>query len=290
MMKPQLITINNTQAGQRIDNFLVTLMKGVPRSRIYRALRKGEVRVNKGRVQPTYRLQAEDILRLPPLRTSATVMPTPSKNLRECLKKAIIFENKDYLVINKPVGLAVHGGTEVGCGVIEAFKVMRPDSPQLSLGHRLDRDTSGCLLLAKHRKALLEFHALLKKHVVEKRYILLVKGFWKGGKQRVALPLLKNKQLGGERIVISGETGKPAETIFEPVQVGKKTSLLRATLITGRTHQIRVHAAELGFPIVGDPKYGDREFNKEVKANRLFLHAETLSFGEYIFSAPVDFG
>jgi len=178
----------------------------------------------------------------------------------------------------------------VGCGVIEAFKVMRPDSPQLSLGHRLDRDTSGCLLLAKHRKALLEFHALLKKHVVEKRYILLVKGFWKGGKQRVALPLLKNKQLGGERIVISGETGKPAETIFEPVQVGKKTSLLRATLITGRTHQIRVHAAELGFPIVGDPKYGDREFNKEVKANRLFLHAETLSFGEYIFSAPVDFG
>lgn len=281
-MQTKFVTIDESHAGQRIDNFLVTQLKGVPHSRIYRALRKGEVRVNKGRVQAVYRLKLHDIVRLPPLRVSETEVIKPSARLSDILKNAIIFENDDFIVVNKPVGLAVHAGSEVQCGLIEAFRHIRPDIKNLSLVHRLDRDTSGCLLLAKNRATLLALQALQKSQDIHKQYLLLVHGCWTLGKKRVSMALSKNKLMGGERVVVSDDEGKPAETIFEPVRLGEDISLLRATLITGRTHQIRVHISEIGFPIVGDVKYGDRERDKQFLQSkglkRLFLHAEKLAF------------
>lgn len=277
-----IVTIDESHAGQRIDNFLVNQLKGVPHSRIYRALRKGEVRVNKGRVQALYKLQIGDQVRLPPLRVSETVVAKPSTRLTALLKRAVIFENNDFIVLNKPAGLAVHGGSDVPVGLIEAFRQIRPDIKELSLVHRLDRDTSGCLLLAKNRVTLLAFQTLQKAQAIEKTYRLLVKGVWTLGRQHIKLALMKNHLQAGERIVITDEGGKPSETIFEPVQTFEDTSLVQARLITGRTHQIRVHAAHLGHPIVGDDKYGEREFNKSFakkhSSKRLFLHAEKLSF------------
>lgn len=291
------VTIDQSHAGQRIDNFLVTQLKGVPHSRIYRALRKGEVRVNKGRIQATYKLKVGDVVRLPPLRVSDTAnqTPKPSVRLLECLKNAILFENNDFIVLDKPAGLAVHGGSEVACGLIEAFRVMRPDLNQLSLAHRLDRDTSGCLLLTKNRPTLLAFQALQKEREADKQYVLLVAGVWKEKKKRVTLSLMKNQLQGGERRVVADEEGKPSETLFELIKAYPNYSLLRATLITGRTHQIRVHAAQCGHPIIGDEKYGERMVNKQfadkLKTKRLFLHAEKLSFclngQQFAFKAPL---
>lgn len=297
-MHAKIVTIDESHAGQRIDNFLVFQLKGVPHSRIYRALRKGEVRVNKGRIQATYRLQLGDEVRLPPLRVSETTVSKPSVRLADRLKASVIFEDNDLIVLNKPPGLAVHGGSDVQCGLIEAFRQLRPDIKNLSLVHRLDRDTSGCLVLAKNRPALLALQTLQQDQEIEKTYVLLVKGVWSLGRQHVKLSLTKNKLLGGERMVVADDEGKPSETIFEPIRLMDGVSLLQARLITGRTHQIRVHVAHLGFPIVGDDKYGDRAFNKEftrkTKANRLFLHAEKLAFTlpgrkKLTFTAPVDF-
>lgn len=282
MSSATFILIDDANAGQRIDNFLLTKLKGVPNSRIYKALRKGEVRVNKGRIQATYRLKKNDSVRIPPLRVAEKSVPTPSKNLRDCLAKSVIFEDDNLIVVNKPEGLAVHGGSEVACGLIEAFRFIRPDVKFLELIHRLDRDTSGCLMIAKNRATLVAMQALQKSHDINKQYVLLVKGKWNLGKQHVKLALTKNKLAHGERVVVSDVDGKPSETIFEPLKTFKDTTLLRATLITGRTHQIRVHAADLGFPIVGDGKYGDWEFNRfyaeKHGEKRLFLHAEKLSF------------
>ncbi len=292
------ITIDESHAGQRIDNFLIFQLKGVPNSRIYKALRKGEVRVNKGRIQATYRLQLGDIVRLPPLRVSENETPRPSSRLTECLKQSIIFENNDFIVLNKPAGLAVHGGSDVQCGLIEAFRQIRPDIKNLSLAHRLDRETSGCLMLTKNRATLLALQDLQKAHEIEKSYVLLVAGVWKLGKKHVKLALTKNYLQGGERMVIADEEGKPSETIFEPIQQFDAMTLLRARLITGRTHQIRVHVAHYGHPIIGDEKYGDRETNKKfaqrLGSKRLFLHAEKLAFTlpgqkRFTFEAPVDF-
>lgn len=277
-MAAQIIIIDSSHAGQRIDNFLVTVLKGVPHSRIYRALRKGEVRVNKGRIQATYRLQCDDAVRIPPLRVSETPTIKPSTSLVALLKKSILLETKNYVVINKPVGIAVHAGTDIACGVIEALKHDRQEYKNLSLAHRLDRETSGCLFLAKNRETLLAFQALQKEHAIEKQYLLLVKGKWSFGKKHVSIALTKNILQSGERMVMADDEGKPAETIFEPIEFFDETTLLRATLITGRTHQIRVHAATMGFPIVGDTKYGDRDFNRHIKAKRLYLHAEKLAF------------
>lgn len=294
MSAATFIIIDDANAGQRIDNFLLTKLKGVPNSRIYKALRKGEVRVNKGRIQATYRLKKNDSVRLPPLRVAEKSVPTPSKNLRDCLSKSVIFEDDHLIVVNKPVGLAVHGGSDVACGLIEAFRFIRPDVKFLELVHRLDRDTSGCLMIAKNRATLVALQALQKSHEIKKQYVLLVKGKWNLGKQHVKLALTKNKLAHGERVVVSDADGKPSETIFEPLKFFKDTTLLRATLITGRTHQIRVHAADLGFPIVGDGKYGDWEFNRfyveKYDSKRLFLHAEKLSFAlkiPYSFEAPM---
>jgi len=277
-MPVQIITISPEQAGQRIDNFLITFLKGVPHSRVYRALRKGEVRVNKGRVQATYRLQSNDHVRIPPVRVAETTVVRPSDRLMSLLENAILIETEDFIVINKPVGVAVHAGSEVACGVIEALRFARPELKGLSLAHRLDRETSGCLFLAKNRKALLAFQSSQKIQAIEKKYLLLVKGRWTRGEERVSIPLSKNELISGERMVVADEFGKSAITIFEPVTFFEQTTLLRATLVTGRTHQIRVHAAELGHPIVGDPKYGDREFNKRCSQKRLCLHAEQLRF------------
>ena len=294
------VTIDESHAGQRIDNFLIFQLKGVPRSRIYRALRKGEVRVNKGRVQAVYKLRLGDIVRLPPLRVSenSNEPARPSARLTECLKQSIIFENNDFMVLNKRASLAVHGGSDVTCGLIEAFRQIRPDIKNLSLAHRLDRETSGCLLLAKNRVTLLAFQELQKAHEIEKIYVLLVPGIWTQGKKHVKLALMKNQLQGGERRVIADEDGKPSETIFEPVKQFDDCALLRARLITGRTHQIRVHVAHCGHPIIGDEKYGERTVNKkfadQFKTKRLFLHAEKLAFTlpgqkRFTFEAPVDF-
>ncbi|OGT39401.1 MAG: hypothetical protein A3E81_07920 [Gammaproteobacteria bacterium RIFCSPHIGHO2_12_FULL_36_30] len=298
-LQSKLVTIDESHAGQRIDNFLVNQLKGVPHSRIYRALRKGEVRVNKGRVQAVYKLRLGDIVRLPPLRVSenADKTPKPSARLVEYLKNSIIFENNDFMILNKPAGLAVHGGSDVACGLIEAFRFIRPDIKNLSLAHRLDRETSGCLLLAKNRVTLLAFQELQKAHEIEKIYSLLVAGIWTHGKKHVTLSLLKNKLQGGERMVVADEDGKPSETLFEPVKFFDDATLLHAKLITGRTHQIRVHVAHCGHPIIGDEKYGERAINKKFaekfKTKRLFLHAEKLAFclqGEkFSFHAPMPF-
>ncbi len=292
------VTIDESHAGQRIDNFLIFQLKGVPHSRIYKALRKGEVRVNKGRVQAVYRLQLGDMVRLPPLRVSENETPRPSSRLTECLKKAVIFENNDIIVLNKPAGLAVHGGSDVQCGLIEAFRQLRPDIKNLSLVHRLDRETSGCLMLAKNRATLLALQELQKTHEIEKSYLLLVAGTWTLGNQHVKLALSKNYLQGGERMVIADEEGKPSETIFELVRHFEDRTLLRARLITGRTHQIRVHTSHLGHPIIGDEKYGDRNTNKKfaltLGTKRLFLHAERLAFTlpgqkQLVFEAPAEF-
>src|SRR3990167_3817890 len=298
-LQSKLVTIDESHAGQRIDNFLVNQLKGVPHSRIYRALRKGEVRVNKGRIQAVYKLRLGDIVRLPPLRVSESMneAPKPSMRLVEYLKQSIVFENNDFIILNKPAGLAVHGGSDVSCGLIEAFRFMRPDLKALSLAHRLDRDTSGCLLLAKNRVTLLAFQALQKTHDIEKTYSLLVAGVWKQGSKHVKLSLMKNQLQGGERMVIADEEGKPSETIFEFVKAFDDYSLLHARLITGRTHQIRVHVAHCGHPIIGDEKYGERAINKKFaekfKTKRLFLNAEKLAFclqGEkFSFHAPMPF-
>lgn len=281
-LQARFVIIDDAYAGQRIDNFLITQLKGVPRSRIYRALRKGEVRVNKGRIQATYKLHQGDQVRLPPLRVAERLTHLPSDRLRELLKRSVIFENHDYIVLNKPIGLAVHGGSEVVCGLIEAFRHIRPNIKNLSLAHRLDRDTSGCLVLAKNRDALLAFQQLQKEQRIKKTYFLLTIGHWSHGKKRVFLALTKNKLHSGARIVVTAEEGKPSETVFEPIAFYGQTTLLRAQLITGRTHQIRVHTAQLGHPIVGDVKYGDRDFNhrfaQQYHTKRLFLHAEQLVF------------
>lgn len=285
-MQAQLITIDSSHAGQRIDNFLMSFLKGVPRSRLYRALRQGEVRVNKGRVQAIYRLKLGDVVRIPPIRTGEQKNPiSPSVGLKQHLQAAILLETEDYLVINKPVGLAVHGGSAVSIGLIEALRALKPEFKNLFLVHRLDRETSGCLLLAKNRSSLLALQAAFKAREIEKSYLLFVHGKWPKNKRHIAIPLSK-KEVGGERLVVVDLHGKMAETIFEPVQYFPTITLVRAQLITGRMHQIRVHAKEVGCPIVGDRKYGDKKRDQAVMkimpSRRLFLHAKQLCFEDPI--------
>jgi|SRR5690554_601954 len=277
----QFIIIRADQAGQRIDNFLITLEKGVPKSRIYRALRTGEVRVNKGRIKQTYRLQAGDQVRIPPLRVSEKVIITElSDSLSHALEQAILFEDDAMLVINKPSGLAVHAGSQIQLGLIEAMRIMRPENPFLELAHRLDRDTSGCLILAKSREALLNLQQQMRNAETDKRYLTLTKGHWSAQENSVELALQKNTLSAGERIVVVDSNGKPSKTLFEVKQSFAGCQLVTAKLFTGRTHQIRVHSTSQSHPVAGDEKYGDREFNKRLKQfglKRLFLHAWKLS-------------
>lgn len=294
----QYVTIEADFAGQRIDNFLMTRLKNMPKSHVYRILRKGEVRVNKKRIQPSYRLQAGDILRLPPMKLDVPeTPPVPHHNLISLLKERIVYEDKNLLIINKPPGIPVHGGSNVKLGLVEALRNMYPKLPQLELAHRLDADTSGCLVLAKKRSILRELHELLRLGHVRKVYLTLTKGQWKETELRVEAPLQKNHLSSGERIVKVNQEGKASLTIFKPVKVFKHAMLVEAALYTGRTHQIRVHAQYRGHPIAGDEKYGNREFNKQMRdlgLKRLFLHAHFLEFtlpstGELIsIRVPLD--
>jgi 23S rRNA pseudouridine955/2504/2580 synthase len=273
----QFIDISAAQAGQRIDNFLLTLEKGVPKSRIYRAIRKGEVRVNKGRIKQTYKIQAGDSVRVPPLHVSEDTTPTTvSEFLRRQLTESILFEDDDLLVLNKPCGLAVHAGSNIQQGIIEALRVIRAELPFLELVHRLDRDTSGCLLLAKNRDALLNLQQQMINHDLNKRYLTLLKGSWGNEERLIEQPLLKNTVSSGERMVRVDPEGKYAKTVFIPVESFKQAQLTEVVLYTGRTHQIRVHAHFMQTPMAGDDKYGQRNFNKDMKKfglKRMFLHA-----------------
>jgi 23S rRNA pseudouridine955/2504/2580 synthase len=256
-------------------------LKGVPKSRIYRLLRKGEVRVNKGRTKPEYRIQRGDQVRIPPVRMAAVGSPAPSVKEDDRLLDAVLYEDERLLVLNKPAGMAVHGGSGLSFGVIEALRALRPAAPFLELVHRLDRDTSGCLLIAKRRSELRTLHELLRNGEVEKRYLLLVQGEWRQGQREVRAALKKNLLRGGERLVQIDPEGKDAVTRFRLLESYPGASLLEAELKTGRTHQIRVHAAHAGHPLAGDDKYGDAGFNRQMRAlglKRLFLHAHYVAF------------
>ncbi len=277
----QWVEIGVEQAGQRIDNFLLRHFKGVPKSRIYRILRKGEVRVNRGRAKPDYRLQTGDEVRLPPLRVAETRQARVPDSAQQQLAERILYEDKRLLVIDKPAGMAVHGGSGLNFGVIEALRAQRPDAPYLELVHRLDRETSGCLMIAKKRSELRTLHALLRDNSVSKRYLLLAMGDCSSEPRKVDVALKKGQLRSGERIVRVDPTGKPALTRFRLLEKLRFASYMEAELETGRTHQIRVHAAWTGHPLAGDQRYGDEAFNRRMEKlglKRLFLHAHYLSF------------
>lgn len=278
------ITISNGQAGQRIDNFLVKHLKGVPKSHIYRLLRSGQVRINSGRKKPHYKLCAGDILRLPPVRISENQnRPVPETVIR-LLKESIIFEDDNLIAINKPSGIAVHKGSGLSFGVIEAFRQIDPQQP-LELVHRLDRETSGCLLLAKNRQVLAQLHEMLRHETavhMEKTYLALLDGVWTQGKKTIDTGISKVKR-GGEHIMQIDEDGDRAISHFEPLEIFESStrpcSLMQITIDTGRTHQIRAHAQHCGHAIIGDSKYGDKEANRvfrKLGLKRLFLHAKRL--------------
>ncbi len=290
------VTIEEEDAGQRIDNFLIRQLKGLPRSRIYRILRRGEVRVNKGRVRPSYRLVAGDYVRIPPVREAQRTRPQPSSDLLQRLEAQVVFEDSHLLVMDKPAGLAVHGGSGVSLGLIEACRAARPDCRRLELVHRLDRETSGLVMLAKRRSSFRMLHELLRTGGVDQRYLALVRGCWPTGWKTIQAPLKKNVLRSGERVVTVDQTGRDAVTEFCRLELFADASFVEAKLVTGRTHQIRVHAAQAGYPLAGDSKYGDREFNQVLRKlglTRLFLHATRLAYtdletGERIeFSAPL---
>ena len=279
----RLMEISSEQAGQRIDNYLITLLKGVPKSRIYRILRKGEVRVNKGRIKPTYRLKPDDVVRVPPVRMEEkpAAIRLPDAQM-ERLENAIIFEDKGLIVLNKPAGLAVHGGSGLSFGVIELLRASRPTAPYLELVHRLDRDTSGCLMIAKKRSYLRHLHDQLRMDKkIRKHYRALLCGHWDKGKHHENAPLLKVAHSSGDRMVRVDENGKQSHTLFKSISTHKQASYMEIELFTGRTHQIRVHAAHCGHPVAGDDKYGNNDCNRELKKfglKRLFLHAYRLEF------------
>jgi 23S rRNA pseudouridine955/2504/2580 synthase len=276
------VTITEEEAGQRIDNYLLRVCKGVPKSHIYRILRSGEVRVNKGRIDQLYRLEAGDLVRIPPIRIAEKThaAPVPGAEFR------IVHEDSHLLVIDKPAGVAVHGGSGVSYGVIEQLRAARPDAKFLELVHRLDRETSGLLLLAKKRSALTNLHEQMRDGHTDKRYLAAVAGDWTNKRQHVKLPLHKFSTPDGERRVVVQAGGMESHTIFNLLRKWQNFALLEAELKTGRTHQIRVHLASSGFPILGDEKYGDFALNKQLQKadaqrgalRRMFLHAYKITF------------
>lgn len=295
----QFIEVDAEYAGQRIDNFLLARLKGVPKSAVYKVLRKGEVRVNKGRVKPEYKLLAGDVVRVPPMVVAGENEPVSVKLTQvKTLESHILYEDNELIVLNKPSGMAVHGGSGLQFGAIEALRALRPQAKFLELVHRLDRDTSGCLLIAKKRSILTALHEQLRDKVVEKKYWALVAGQWDGKIKKVTEPLKKNTLQSGERIVrVDEQDGKPSETRFKVLQRYVEGTLLEAFPVTGRTHQIRVHTACKGHPIACDDKYGDNIFTSEMNAlglGRLFLHAKLISFNHPVrsermtFEAPLD--
>ncbi len=272
-----MVTVGAEHAGQRVDNFLRTELKGAPKSLIYRILRTGEVRVNKGRAKPETRLAEGDVVRIPPLRLSEDMPKRVGDALKATLEQAIVYRDDDLLVLNKPSGLAVHAGSGVNVGVIEALRAMYPDEKGLELAHRLDRETSGVLVLARTRAALTVLHEQLRGDEVTKTYLALVRGRWPKSVKEVNAPLEKNALRGGERMVEVTGDGKDALTRFSVREQFEDATLVEAVPVTGRTHQIRVHAAHVGHPLAGDEKYGDAAFDARMKEahglGRLFLHA-----------------
>lgn len=276
--KVRQVNVSEDEAGQRIDNFLARHLKGVPKSHIYRIVRRGEVRVNSGRIRAQYKVRAGDTVRIPPVRVST---PKPGRVPGLNLEQHILFENPRLLVINKPPGIAVHGGSGLSYGIIEALRAERATAPYLELAHRLDRETSGCLVIAKRRSFLRAFHEQLQHGQVKKHYLALVAGQWQGGRRTVDVALRKNQLRGGERMVSVDEDGKRAISVFTPVSVYEGASLVEVELKTGRTHQIRVHGKHIGHPLAGDEKYGDDEFNRRMRAiglRRMLLHAHMIEF------------
>lgn len=275
-----MVSVPADQVGRRLDNFLAGELKGVPKSRIYRICRKGEVRVNKGRVKPDYRLRDGDQVRIPPVRVAAPVdRGDPDGNAVQRINERVVHEDARLLVLNKPAGMAVHGGSGISFGVIELLRRARPQAHYLELVHRLDRDTSGLLVIAKKRSALRELHDALRERRLHKRYLALVGGRWQGGRRTVDQPLLKNTLKSGERLVRVDPQGKRSITHFMPERVFADTSLVSVDIVTGRTHQIRVHGAHIEHPLAGDQKYGDEALNRRLKSiglKRLFLHAARL--------------
>ena len=290
--------VSEEEAGQRLDNFVHKHLGDIPRSRVYRVIRKGEVRVNGHRAGPDTRLQAHDKIRIPPVRVRPPEeVGRPSADLQETMRKSIIYEDAKLLVLDKPSGIAVHGGSGISFGVIEALRALRPDD-HLELAHRLDRDTSGCLIVAKSTAVLRVVHALLREEetTFEKRYLTLLQGQWDLGKKRIDAPLRTDTRVGGERTVRVDASGKPSLSEFRPVQFfGKRATLMEVSLLTGRTHQIRVHAQHAAHPVAGDEKYGDEAFNESMKdlgLKRMFLHAHSVSFdwpegGQFSVNTPL---
>lgn len=287
------VAIGEEEQGQRLDNFLIRRCKGVPKSHIYRILRSGEVRVNSKRVDATYRLCIGDSLRIPPIRIAERPQNEVDEAAKERVDLPIIYEDEAMLVIDKPEGIAVHGGSGVSFGVIEALRRQRPLAKFLELAHRLDRETSGVLLVGKKRLALTALHDMFREHGAgaDKRYLVLVKGRWMNNTQHVKLPLHKYLTEGGERRVMVRDDGKASHTIFRLLARWPEMSLLEAQLKTGRTHQIRVHLSHLGFPILGDEKYGDFALNKALKRDglkRMALHAWRMAFRHPLTAAELE--
>ncbi|SET23118.1 23S rRNA pseudouridine(955/2504/2580) synthase RluC [Thorsellia anophelis] len=295
----QMIEIDSDQAGQRLDNFLLAKLKGVPKSLVYRIIRKGEVRVNKGRTKPEYKIMEHDTIRIPPIHMEEKSTSSISQNLNKVseLENQILFEDEHIIILNKPSGLAVHGGSGLQFGAIEALRSLRPTAKFLELVHRLDRDTSGILLIAKKRSALRHLHEQLRNKQMQKHYLALVRGIWPSHVKVIEAPLLKNILQSGERVVKVSSDGKPSETRFKVEERFGFATLVRATPVTGRTHQIRVHTLHAGHPIALDPRYGDLAFDEKMQAyglKRLFLHAYQLKFihpatlETIQFDAPLD--
>jgi len=293
--------VEEEEAGQRLDKYLARRLSDVPRTRIFRIIRRGEVRVNGRRVGPEARLSTRDRVRIPPLWEQAEEGPGrvqrgPPAAMAEAIGRAVVQETDRLLVLDKPAGIAVHGGSGISFGVIEALRALKPGEP-LELVHRLDRDTSGCLLVARDAATLRTLHALLRDGECDKRYLVLVRGKWDLGQKRIDVPLRTDTRVGGERTVRADASGKPSVSEFRPVQFfGKWATLMEVSLHTGRTHQIRVHATYAGHPVAGDDKYGDAEFNarmRELGLTRMFLHAHSMSFewpnagGPFSASAPL---
>lgn len=276
----RFLHVDVDDSGQRLDNFLIRVLKGVPRARLYRALRKGEIRVNKGRVRADHRLVAGDVVRIPPLRQPAPAATQAlPRHWAEVLQRRIVYEDGDLLAINKPSGLAVHGGSGLSFGLIEGLRQLRPEDRYLELVHRLDRDTSGLILIARRPAILRELHRQLRENEIDKRYLALVYGTWPRTRRVVDAPLEKNVLKSGERMVRVTAEGRRAVTEFAVLERLGGATLMEARPVTGRTHQIRVHALYAGFPLLGDEKYSTdaaAALSRQIGLQRLFLHASQL--------------
>ena len=286
----QKITIDLEDVGQRLDNYLIRILKGLPRTRIYSMVRTGELRINKGRVKPLYKLQLGDIIRIPPLHLQPKVPIDCSKIHRFKILECILYEDEQIIILNKPAGLAVHGGSGLSFGLIEAMRLARPELKSLELVHRLDKDTSGCIMLAKKRSLLKYLHQCFINTSIKKNYSLLIKGAW-SGPNSIDVSLTKNILISGERMVKVDLEGQSSKTHFRVLKKFRHASLVEAHPISGRTHQIRVHAKHAGHPILGDPKYGQEDANLEFKKKglkRMFLHASQLTIPLPYLTKPLQ--